>query len=248
MVSNIIKKIAGYSDEYVKENLDWYDKNGLLTNWQKGLNFLFDHSFYQGRSDIISDKVRIEAINVLENFIKENDNNAEAIFEKENFPKIESRLKEVIGKGKIGRGMDVKMVISILEFVSKIDGKNVVNYSISRTRNGELKNHFWELQNIRSIGPKCSSLYLRDLISVYSLEADLHEEDLICLQPIDTWVRQVAYEGGIIDNKKSSDETVRKNIVKACKESNVSTIKFNQGAWYMGYNSFKLLIERLKDE
>lgn len=65
-------------------------------------------------------------------------------------------------KGKIGRGKDVEMVISILNFVSGLEDKNIVNYSIYKIKNGEVKEHYYDLQKIYSIGPKITSFYLRD--------------------------------------------------------------------------------------
>jgi len=75
----------------------------------------------------------------------------------------------------------------------------------------------------------------------------MKKEDLVCLQPVDTWVRQVAYEAGMIKNLDEPDKKVRINIVEACLKSDVSTIRFNQGAWYLGYHSFELLINKLKE-
>lgn len=137
------------------------------------------------------------------------------------------------------------MVISILEFISKLDKRNIVEHSISKIKSGETKEHFYELQNIVSIGPKITSFYLRDLICMYSLDKFISEEDLVFLQPIDTWVRKVAHKVGIIDNLAEDDGTVREKIVKTCSGLNVSTIKFNQGAWFLGYNSFDIILENL---
>lgn len=72
------------------------------------------------------------------------------------------------------------------------------------------------------------------------------EEDLICVQPIDVWVRKIASKAKIIDDPEEKDEIVRKNIVEACLDSGVSVIKFNQGAWYLGHNSFDILIDNLE--
>ncbi len=137
------------------------------------------------------------------------------------------------------------MVISILNFVSKLEEKNIVNYSISKIKNEKVKEHFYELQEIISIGPKISSFYLRDLICMYSLDKDMSKEDLVFLQPIDIWVRKVAVKVGIINNINEEYESVREKIVKACLDLNASTIKFNQGAWYLGYNSFDIVLENL---
>lgn len=145
----------------------------------------------------------------------------------------------------MGRGRDIEMVISILGFISKINDRNIVKYSISRIQNGNIIDHFNELQTIRSIGPKCSSFYLRDLSCIFPLDEAIKEEDLIYLQPIDVWVKKVALKVEII-NKGENETEIRKNIVGACLKSGVSPTKFNQGAWYLGSNSFDILIDNLK--
>lgn len=242
---DLIQKIAAYGDEYIERHLQKYNENELSNNQQESLKFLFDHSFYQGRRDCISCKVEKRAINTLKEFIGENNSDFEVIFDEKNFDKIESELKEVIGKGKIGRGRDIEMVISMLEFISKINDKNIINYSIFKIQNGELVNHFIELTNIYSIGPKCSSFYLRDLVCIYDKDVKIRKDELKYLQPIDVWVRKVAFVTEIISDLKEKDKTIREKIVDACSESEVSSIKFNQGAWYLGHNSFDVIIDNL---
>lgn len=241
-----IKKIINYGDKYIKKHLtDVFNTELMLKDWWEGLQFFLSRSFYQGRRDTISMRVEKEAMNTLKNYIEDNGKDATVILKENNFREIKNALKEVIGKGKIGRGRDIEMVISILDFVSKLGEKNIVNYSISKIKDGKVKEHFFELQKIISIGPKITSFYLRDLICMYSLEKYLSKEELIFLQPIDTWVRKVALKVGIIDKINEDDSVVREKIVKACLDLNISTIKFNQGAWFLGYNSFDIVLENL---
>jgi len=241
-----IKKIINYGDRYIEEHLTGiFDTDLMLKNWWEGLQFFLSRSFYQGRRDTISMRVEEKAMNTLKKFIADNENNPIVLLNENNFLDIKNALKEVIGKGKIGRGRDIEMIISILKFVSDLEEKNIVNYSISKIKKGEVKEHFYELQKIISIGPKITSFYLRDLICMYSLDKDMSKEDLIFLQPIDTWVRKVAFKIGIIDNINEQDQSVREKIVKACLDLGVSTIKFNQGAWFLGYNSFDIILENL---
>ncbi|HLC54864.1 MAG TPA: hypothetical protein VJK07_04550 [Candidatus Nanoarchaeia archaeon] len=241
-----IKKIINYGDRYIEKHLTGvFDIDLMLKNWWKGLQFFLSRSFYQGRRDTISMRVEEKAMNVLKKYIEDNGNDATVLLNENNFPDIKNALREVIGKGKIGRGRDIEMVISILDFVSKLEEKNIVNYSISKIKSGTVKEHFYELQKIISIGPKITSFYLRDLICMYSLDKHMSNEDLIFLQPIDTWVRKVALKVRIIDDIDEQDSSVREKIIKACLDLNISTIKFNQGAWFLGYNSFDIVIENL---
>lgn len=241
-----IKKIINYGDKYIEEHLtDIFDTDLMLKNWWEGLQFFLSRSFYQGRKDTISMRVEEKAMNVLKEYIADKGNDATVLLDKNNFSEIKNALKEVIGKGKIGRGRDIEMVISILNFVSDLEEKNIVNYSISKIKSRKVNEHFYELQKIISIGPKISSFYLRDLICMYSLDNYMSEKDLIFLQPIDTWVRKVALKVEIINNLDEDDVFVREKIVKTCLDLKVSTIKFNQGAWFLGYNSFDIVLENL---
>jgi len=246
MKIEIIKKIISYGDKYTARHLtNVFDTNLMVNDWWAGLQFFLSRSFYQGRRDTISMRVEEKAMNVLKEFVKTNNNDATFLINPNNFPQIENALSKVIGKGKIGRGRDIKMIISISDFISKLKERNIVNYSISKIKNGNIKEHFYELQNIISIGPKITSFYLRDLICMYSLDSFMSEEDLVFLQPIDTWVRKVAFKVGIIDSIDEEDTIIREKIVKSCLSLKISTIKFNQGAWFLGYNSFDIILENL---
>ncbi len=235
-----IKKIINYGDKYIEKHLtNVFNTDLMLKDWWEGLQFFLSHSFYQGRRDEISMRVEEKAMNVLKEFVRTNNDDATFLINPINFPKIENALSQVVGKGKIGRGRDIKMIIS------KLKERNIVNYSISKIKNGNTKEHFYELQNIVSIGPKITSFYLRDLICMYSLDSFMSEEDLVFLQPIDTWVRKVAFKVGIIDNLDEDESIIREKIVKTCLSLKISTIKFNQGAWFLGYNSFDIVLENL---
>ena len=246
MKKEIVKKIAKYGDKFVEKHLILaFDIGLMLRDWWQGLQYFLHYSFFQGRADTISIKVEKAAMNILKRYITGKSTNALIQLSKGNFAKIRKELKQVIGKRKIGKGRDIDMVISILNFASKLKEKNIVKYSISKIKKGELKSHFYELQTIISIGPKIASLYLRDLVWMYSLERLISKDDLVYLQPIDTWVRKVAFKTGIIDDIKLSDTQVRQKIVEACQNLDISTIKFNQGAWYVGYYAFDIVLENL---
>lgn len=246
MKKEIVKKIAKYGDKFVEKHLiPAFDIGLMLRDWWQGLQYFLHYSFFQGRADIISIKVEKAAMNILKRYITGKSTNALIWLSKGNFAKIRKELKQAIGKRKIGKGRDIDMVISILNFASKLKEKNIVKYSISKIKKGELKSHFYELQTIISIGPKIASLYLRDLVWMYSLERLISKDDLVYLQPVDTWVRKVAFKTGIIDDIKLSDTQVRQKIVEACQNLDISTIKFNQGAWYVGYYAFDIVLENL---
>jgi hypothetical protein len=261
---NLISKIAKYGDVYVEKNLSEYlsedSKNLLVNDSFKALTFLFGRIYYQGRKDSLSKDVSIAATNVLLRFTEQNNGDKESIFDKYNLSEIENELNKDIGSKegegnhhRVGRSRDVKMTKKVLEMISDIENHNIVKYSLARINSGHLIDHYNELQKIHSIGPKISSFYLRDLICLYDLDSKIPLEQIKVIQPIDTWVKQVAQAVAIIPitDKESIDkvstDTYKTKIFDACQEANVSVIKFNQGAWYLGANSFKVLISNLNN-
>jgi len=142
------------------------------------------------------------------------------------------------------------MVLSTLNFIDRLPAHNIVSYSVERIRHGEIDEHYRELQRsqnkngIIQIGPKIASFYLRDVVSLYHLEDKIPDEFAIYLQPVDVWIRKLARKTGIVSDR-ASDQEIQKAIVALCKEYGHSPLQFNQGAWYVGYSEFDLLLEIL---
>ena len=88
------------------------------------------------------------------------------------------------------------------------------------------------IRGIRGIGEKISSFYLRDIAYLAGLD-EKNISDLYLLQPIDTWIEQtlkILFNSDAPQGLKDKQEL----IVDLCKESGVSSISFNQGAWVLG--------------
>jgi Holliday junction resolvasome RuvABC DNA-binding subunit len=136
------------------------------------------------------------------------------------------------------------MAIDSLNYIDTLENKNVVKHSVNEIINNDLHAHYYELINIRQIGPKISALYLRDIVCFYELDNLITDTDYSFLQPIDTWVNKIAHKIGLTTNTKNMEE-IRIKIIKACRENNISSLKFNQGAWYIGSNAYEILLENL---
>lgn len=238
-----IKEVADFSDKYVKENLN-IEKEKLKSDWWEASKFFFSRAFYQGRSNVISKEVERRAIEVLSNYFNDRSKRDEEFqrLKDNEWKELKEELEKKIGKGKIGRKMDINMVISYFNFISKLEEKNIVKYSISQIKAGRLKDHFHELQRAKdhegiiSVGPKIASLYLIDLVCIFNLENYISKENMIYLLPIDTWIRKIVNELEIIRSPKLSNEELKKlKIINKCDELHISPIKFNQGAWYVGF-------------
>jgi hypothetical protein len=249
MKEEVIKKIVYFGERYGKELRENHSKKFLEEGWYGGLSLLLSHSFFQGRRDEISDIVREAAMPILDQLFKGKDVSALAEC---NFSSLRQDLFGVIGKGKIGKGRDVLMIVSMLKFVQALPGdKNLVRYSVQKIKDGDIKELYDQLiKEIVQVGSKIASFYLRDLVDLYGLdqfENCIQTPDFAYLQPIDVWVRAVALKTGIIDDDRLSGEKVRESILEVCHGLKVPSFRFNQGAWYVGKKSFSILLEHLDE-
>ncbi|MEM4235061.1 MAG: hypothetical protein QXU75_07930 [Candidatus Methanomethylicaceae archaeon] len=241
-----VSSIVGYGNTYRQEMLGKYNSDSLLANWWLALDFFLGRACFQGRRDDISDRVYQAVIGVLLPLFGGTERTD--LYQQErsrHWETIRQHLEMRIGKGKIGKGRDVEMVLSTLDFIGDLPQLNIVGYSVLRIRSGKIREHYDELQRgIVQVGPKIASFYLRDVASLYQLENFVSEEFAFCLQPIDAWVRKLVKKIGLVGDKASDDE-VREAIIALCREHSVSPAQFNQGSWYLGYFAFDLLLEML---
>ena len=165
---------------------------------------------------------------------------------KDNLFKVsDNELEKSLSAEGVNNHIDRKMVIETLEFIKNIDSHNIVAYSLKGINSGQTIIIFDELRKIFGIGPKLASLFLRDVCFVYKVEPVVREQ-LICLQPVDTWVMQVSIELGIPGCvKEINRNAVVEPIVDYCLKNKISPLLFNAGAWYVGARAFSLLIKSL---
>ncbi len=90
------------------------------------------------------------------------------------------------------------------------------------------------IRNFRGFGPKIGNFVLRTCINVFNFE--LKNIDKV-FQPVDRHNVRLTYEWGFLSNKKMSIKNINnvKNIwQKACKEADVSWLKFDRALWIFG--------------
>ncbi len=95
--------------------------------------------------------------------------------------------------------------------------------------------------------PKIASLILRDVVYIYELENILETKDYYYLQPVDTWVHQISRHIGIVE-KDEIYKNESLDIVNKCHEFGVNPIHYNQGAWYIGANSHKIIMSNINSK
>ncbi|MBA7498188.1 hypothetical protein ES704_00923 [subsurface metagenome] len=246
---NLVRQIArfykNYESELLKEKIR--DKNDYLKSPENALFFVLSYSFYQGRRDEISSIFEERAKTALESFLGNNNillYSSPRITEKENLKTKYKGLYDLLIQNKVNKEGDRLMVISLVNFIQFINGKNILHFLIEKIRSKKIAEAYRNLDGIWSIGPKIASLILRDVVYIYELENYLSEEEYYFLQPIDTWVHNLSKRIELVNNDKIYRDEA-KDITDKCFEFRVNPIHYNQGVWYVGSNSLKILLENI---
>ncbi len=98
-----------------------------------------------------------------------------------------------------------------------------------------LESQFERMVDIRGVGPKSTSTFMRDIVYIFDYESKIEPADRIYIHPIDRWLRMMAKyvvpEEGMDD---AADWIVAGKISKYSRRAGVSGIAFNMGCTYFG--------------
>jgi len=254
-----LKELESFGNRYIREYLSlWLKKrNALKTDWFKALGFFLSRVYFQGRRDKLSEQYYLAAQKALQAYFGNESSSQSRKFktawdkgfiphdsEWKKWSEKDNNLWKRLNQSKAGKSRDIEMVLDILRFISACPSLNIVLYSLNEIGNGRTQKLYSEIDSIWQVGPKVTSFYLRDLAFLYDIK--LSPEDFFMIQPIDTWVRQVAEHIGIC-SKKDSNAAVIKKLLVACNKAGVDPKRVNAGAWYLGANSLlPALLLRLK--
>jgi hypothetical protein len=120
---------------------------------------------------------------------------------------------------------------------------NIANHVRVLIKDGNTKTAHTFIDDIRGIGTKIASFYLRDIAYWGGLD-ESQIRDQFYLQPLDTWLDQT-YSILMKPKKRATLEEKQKTLVELCEQAGCSPIAFNQGAWIVGsqiageYGTFK---------
>lgn len=246
-----------FGSRYIEEYLDvWIKKRSALKNdWFKALDFFLSHVYLQGRADELSDRYYKAAKKVLlkyfgtsastqirrynhawkMGFIPNNSNWNDHI-------KRNTNLWLELERAKAGKTRDMEMVLDVLRFIHSCPSHNIVQYSLKEIKHGRTGKLYSEIDSIWQVGQKTASFYLRDLAFLYDLK--LSPKDYSVIQPIDTWVYQVFNRIGIFSDGDSNKDIIEK-LLRSCESARTDPKKVNAGAWYLGANSFDILLDHI---
>lgn len=245
LVRQIARFYKNYEFELLKERIR--EKNNYLESPKSALFFVLSYSFYQGRRDELSSIFEERAKRTLESFLGNNNvllYSSPKMTDKNNLKTKYKELYDLLKQNKVNKEGDRLMVISLVNFIQLNDEKNILHFLIEQIKSKKISEAYRNLDGIWSIGPKIASLILRDVVYIYELESYLSGEEYYFLQPIDTWVHNLSKRIELVNSDKIySDEA--KDITDKCFEFGVNPIHYNQGVWYVGSNSLKILLENI---
>jgi len=246
LVRQIAKFYKNYEEGFLKKRIK--DKNDYLEFPKSALFFVLSYSFYQGRRDEISSRFEERAKTTLESFLGNNNvllYNSPRITDKDNLRTNYRGLYDLLKQNKVNKEGDRLMVISLVNFIQFNNEKNILHFLIEQIKSKKIAEAYRSLDGIWSIGPKIASLILRDVVYIYGLENYFSDEDYYFLQPIDTWVHNLSKKIQLV-NKSEIYRDEAKDITDKCFELGVNPIHYNQGAWYVGSNSLKILLQNIE--
>ena len=109
---------------------------------------------------------------------------------------------------------------------------------VAKTR--RLEPQFERIFDIRGVGPKSTSTFMRDVAYLFDLEQRLEPADRIYIHPIDRWLRMMArYLVPETGMEKVADWIIAGKISKYSRRAGVSGIAFNMGSTYFGQGVVK---------
>lgn len=104
---------------------------------------------------------------------------------------------------------------------------------------GRVEPQFLRMVDVRGVGPKLASVFLRDVVYMYGLEDSIEPMDLLYIQPIDKWIRLIGPYIAEEVTEKTADWVLAGKLVKYTRRAEISGIRFNMGATYFGMREVK---------
>jgi len=133
----------------------------------------------------------------------------------------------------------------LLAIIARKNIANLASHVKGMIQNNQTREAHELVMDVRGIGTKIASLYLRDIAYLGRIPEN-GIKDQCYLQPVDTWIKQTL--SIIFGNKKQAFlKKQQEMIIRLCEAANVSPIAFNQGAWLLGsqiagdYSTFEQL-------
>lgn len=237
-----IRFIAGYGSRYRDELLgDWVSsRSAVLVSPQLAMRRWLNCSFMRGRRDQVS----VMFLNRANEAIAavEQQRGATSGLAPVWTTAVRTDLESEMVARQVNNQGDRSMVLATFDRANAWpeDNFNIVARAERLARARALSTIHRELDDLPWVGDKLACFFLRDVVDVYGVSVTREDEAFV--QPIDTWVFQLAEMIGLAVTWR----TVKQTIIDECLAAGVSPRQFNQGAWYIGTHSLNVLLETVR--
>jgi hypothetical protein len=136
----------------------------------------------------------------------------------------------------LNRGV-VSGILDLAREVGVVEGRGSINNWVvdGIVSSGRVESQFMRLVEIRGLGPKVASLYLRDMVFLHHLEDSLDFADRLYIHPIDKWQRAIApFVVADLEDVDAPDWVLAGKLAKQTRKAGVSGIRFNMGTSFFG--------------
>jgi hypothetical protein len=242
---SLIQWVASYADAYKAELVARWRPEQLVSDGPEGLRFFFGRVFYGGgRDDRLSSQYVEAAERALAPHLRYPDFRTLGSLDLGSF----SELEHALVRDGLTNGDDRQMVRNSLEFTrqQRAYNRNIVRYSLTRIREGQVADHYRELTerkragHIHKIGDDKVSFYLRDLAFLFDLGEWLDLPEMLPLQqPVTGPVKKISKQLGILTTQKDVTHQ-RWAIIRACQAASVHSNDYNAGAWWVGTHNIPI--------
>ena len=117
--------------------------------------------------------------------------------------------------------------------IYRIDGVGSLCNWVQRAQ--KLTPVFERIVDIRGVGPKSASCFLRDLVALYDQEDGVENVERLILQPVDRWVRQITLRYAFDDTDVDPvDWVIAGKASRLSRLAGVSGLDYNMGCSWFG--------------
>jgi hypothetical protein len=149
----------------------------------------------------------------------------------------------------VNNDRDLSMIFSVLKYsftLSDTDN-NIVEHSINSIKASRIIELYEEIDNISFVGDKIVTFFLRNILLIYFEQNKYNSlaiNELKCFLPFDTWISRTCIKIGI-GTETDNLQILKEKMISTCKNFSINPLYFNQGAWYIGANSYTVLLSIL---
>lgn len=128
-------------------------------------------------------------------------------------------------------------IAELAQEIFRLDGKGSIAEWVVRAvaTSGHLEPEFLRMVDIRGVGPKLTSVFLRDTVFLFGIEDRIDYADRLYLQAVDKWLRMIAPY--LIDEpglEEAADWILSGKIAKWSRYAGVSGVRLNMGISHFG--------------